>query len=425
MTRLHSLLVYFLLATLTVGAQGLKTVRPDKQGFSAERLARIDSMLAGFTGAGHKVAGAAVVVLRNGNIVYHTASGYRNIEKGELLQKDDIFRIASQTKAVTATAVMMLYEEGKIALDDPVSRFIPEFARPKVMKAFDKADTSYIAEPASREITIRDLLTHTSGISYAVIGAADHNAIYAKNGIPIGFEPKLIRLADKMKALGRLPLVHNPGERYTYGLSIDVLGYVVEIVSGLSLNQFFRQRIFEPLGMKDTYFYLPREKQGRLVTNYTVDKTGATIPRPEDTLLDHSYPLVENGTYYSGGAGLSSTVYDYALFMQMLLNGGELNGKRILSPHTVRLLTGDQRPDQIPWTGVNSIGFCVEVVTEKGSYQLPWHKGTFVTGGFWGTHAWADPTSQLVVVVMGQHSTWTWGEMLNKLKAVVYGALME
>lgn len=425
MTRLYGLFVYLLLVTLTAGAQGLKTARPDKQGFSAERLIKIDSMLAGFTGADHKIAGAAVVVVRNGNIVYQTASGYRDIEKGELMRKDDIFRIASQTKAITTTAVMMLYEEGKIALDDAVSRFIPEFARPKVMKAFDKTDTSYIAEPASREITIRDLLTHTSGISYAVIGAADHNAIYAKNGIPIGFEPKLIKLSDKMKALGHLPLVHNPGERYTYGLSIDVLGYVVEVVSGLSLDQFFRQRIFQPLGMKDTYFYLPREKQERLVTNYTMGTGGVTIRRAEDSLLDHSYPLVENGTYYSGGAGLSSTIYDYAIFMQMLLNGGEFNGKRILSPHTIRLLTGDQKPDQIPWTAVNSFGFGFEVVTEKGSYQLPWHKGSFATGGFWGTHAWADPSSQLVTVVMGQHPTWAWGEMLNKLKAMVYGALLE
>src|SRR5690606_20031878 len=234
--------------------------------------------------------------------------------------------------------------------------------------------------------------------------------MYAKNGIPIGFEPKLVRLADKVKILAGLPLMHDPGEKYTYGLSIDVLGYLVEVISGKSLSEFFHDRIFHPLGMKDTYFYLPEEKQSRLITIYTNDNNGRTIRRPEDTLIDHSYPLVKNGTYYSGGAGLSSTVYDYSIFLQMLLNGGVFNGHRLLSPHTVRLLTSDQKSDLIPWTSENTFGFGFEVVTKKGSLLFPWHEGTFANGGFWGTAGWVDPESDLVVVLMGQHSTWTWGD---------------
>ncbi len=417
--------VLLVLAFSPVSGQKLKEVKPAQVGFHPARMDLVDSLFLGYTSDNHRVSGMAAIIIRKGSIAYYKAHGYNDIGKNTRLNKDDLFRIASQTKAVTAVAVMMLYEQGKFLLDDPISRYLPEFKHPQVMKAFNPADTSYISRPASREITIRDLLTHTSGISYAVIGAADHNAIYAKAGIPLGFEPRPLQLADRMKALAALPLVHDPGEKFTYGLSIDVLGYLVETISGRSLDQFFRERIFEPLGMKDTYFYIPADKQQRLATLYTYDKEGNTIPRPEDTLIDHSYPTVKHGSYYSGGAGLSSTVYDYAVFLQMLLNGGVYNGKRLLSPHIVRLISADQRPDSIPWTSPNTMGFGFEVITRKGSSLVPLHENSFSNGGFWGTHAWIDRETGMVAVLMGQHPTATWVELINKFRVVTYGALTE
>src|SRR5437773_2406523 len=206
-------------------------------------------------------------------IVYYKGLDYDHIDKKTPIKKDAICRIASQTKAITSVAVMMLYEEGKLLLCDPISKYIPEFKNPKVMNKFNAADTSYTTVAAKREITIRDLLTHTSGIGYAQIGTKESNAIYYKAGVVGGIGVDKILLADKMKILGGLPLMHQPGEEWTYGLNTDLLGYLVEVVSGMSLDEFFRRKIFEPLGMKDTYFYLPKDKQSRLATLYTEDST--------------------------------------------------------------------------------------------------------------------------------------------------------
>src|SRR6185369_4917631 len=219
------------------------------------------------------IAGATVLVARDGKIVYYKGLGYDDIDKKTPLKKDAICRIASQTKAITSVALMMLYEEGKILLSDPVSKYIPEFKNPKVLDKFNAADTTYTTVPAKREITIRDLLTHTSGIGYAQIGSKESNAIYYKAGVVGGIGVNKIVLGDKMKILGGLPLLHQPGEKWTYGLNTDLLGYLVEVVSGMHLDEFLRKKIFEPLGMHDTYFYLPKEKYNRLVTLYTEDKT--------------------------------------------------------------------------------------------------------------------------------------------------------
>ncbi|HEY6082580.1 MAG TPA: serine hydrolase domain-containing protein [Chitinophagaceae bacterium] len=419
------ILFFFLLSSQSLFAQ-LRPAVPETEGFSSARLKKIDAMLHGYTdNPEHTVAGVAAIVARNGRIVYYTAAGYRDIAHKIPLQKDDIFRIASQTKAVTAVAVMMLYEEGKILLDDPISKYIPEFSHPKVLKTFDAADSSYTTVPASREVTIRDLLTHTSGISYAVIGTKEANAIYGKAGIPVGFEPRHIRLADKMKILAGLPLMHQPGAAFTYGLSIDILGYMVEIVSGMSLKDFFRQRIFEPLGMKDTYFYIPPAKQSRLAKVYTTNEKGEAV---EDDSKDSSgantiYPLVKNGTYYSGGAGLCSTAYDYAVFLQMLENGGIYNGHRLLSPSTVRLMTTNQIGDLGLWGSPDKFGLSFEVVTENGSARFPWNPGTFSWGGFWGSLYWADPKAGIVAQIWTQHPAAGWTEMSNKFKVMVYSAL--
>ncbi len=233
---------------------------PEKNHFSADRLKRIDKLIQQYIDS-NWISGAIAIVAKDGNIVYHNAIGYDDKEKNKPLQKDAIWRIASQTKAITSVGVMMLVEEGKFLLDDAISKYIPQFRKPIVLDKFNKTDSTYTTLPAKREITIRDLLTHTSGIGYAQIGSETMNAIYAKAGVLGGIGLKGGLLSDNIKKLATLPLVHQPGEKFTYGLNTDVLGYLIEVVSGLSLDQFFRKNIFDPLGMKDTYFYLPKEKK--------------------------------------------------------------------------------------------------------------------------------------------------------------------
>lgn len=416
--------IVLLLLWQTVIAQQLTHTSPEKAGFSSERLQKITEMINSYS-KDHQVAGIVAIVAREGKIVYHSASGYRDIEAGIPMQKDDIYRIASQTKSVTCTAVMMLYEEGKFLLDDPVSKYIPEFRNPEVLESFNEVDSTYTTKPANREVTIHDLLTHTSGISYPVIGSEEAKAIYAKADVPLGFEPRPVKLEEKMKTLAGLPLLHQPGERYTYGLSIDVLGYLVEVISGKSLADFFRERIFEPLGMEDTYFYVPPDKHSRLATVYSYNSAFETVVRPDDPNIDHTYPLVADGTYYSGGAGLSSTAHDFTRFLQMLLNGGEYNGRRLMSPHTIRLMTINQIGDLGLWGSPNKMGYGFEVVTEKGSTSSPWHGGTFSGGGFWGSGHWVEPSTGIVAVLWTQHSSQAWVEMQNKFRVMVYGALTE
>lgn len=420
-------LCFFFLEIASLSAQQLKQAAPESEGFSSLRLRKIDTMLHSYTDKNHRIAGVVALVARHGKIVYYTAAGYNDIAAKKLMRKDDLFRIASQTKAVTGVAVMMLYDEGKIMLDDPISKYIPEFRHPKVLKTFNEKDSSYTTVPAKREVTIKDLLTHTSGISYAVIGTKEARAIYAKAGIPIGFEPRHLLLADEMKKLAKLPLVHQPGEAWTYGLSIDMLGYLVERVSGMSFRDFLKKNIFEPLGMKDTYFYVPPAKQSRLAKVYTLDKHWHTVENKstDSAGINIIYPLVKEGTYYSGGAGLCSTAYDYAVLLQMLVNGGIYNGHRLLSPSTVRLMTTNQiGEDMKGWQSKDKFGLTVEVVTKEGATSFPWNPGTFTWGGFWGSLFWADPKAGIVAQIWTQDSNFAWTEMSNKFKVMVYSALV-
>lgn len=397
---------------------------PEAGGFSSKRLARIDTILKEYVDKG-RMNGAVAMIVHDGKIVYYKNFGYNDLETKAPLPKDGIFRIASQTKAITSVAVMMLHEEGKFMLDDPISNFIPEFRNPKVINNYNKEDTTYTTVPAKREITIRDLLTHTSGLGYAQIGSSEAKNIYYKAGVVGGIGIPEFILADKMKILGSLPLFHHPGEKFTYGLNTDVLGYLVEVVSGMSLNNFLHKRIFEPLGMKDTYFYLPAEKQNRLVMLYTEDSiTKKPVKMPEKLNLYgemyRDYPK-KNGTYYSGGAGLSSTIYDYAIFLQMLLNGGEYNGKRLLSHNSVRMMTMNQIGDI--YRGPNKFGLGFGITTEKGSAQLPTQEGTFEWGGMFATTYWVDPKEKLIGLVYRNIWPTSWGNLGNLYKVMVYQAM--
>lgn len=404
----------------------LKEVQPEAAGFSAERLSRIEKMVNDYVSKQNMNGGVALIV-RDGKIAYYKAFGYDDLETKKPMQRDAIFRIASQTKAITSVAVMMLFEEGKFLLDEPVSNFIPEFKSPRVLDKFNAADSTYTTVPARREITIRDLLTHTSGIGYAQIGSAEQNAIYYKAGVVGGIGVDNIVLADKMKILGKQPLFHQPGEKWTYGLNTDLLGYLVEVVSGMPLDQFFQKRIFEPLGMKDTYFYLPKEKQNRLANLYMDDSTGKVKKMPEVYRLNgdlhRDYPNT-NGTYFSGGGGLSSTIYDYAVFLQMMLNGGTYNGKRILSRNTVRMMTMNQIGDiAMGATNFNKFGLGFGVVTERGSSRLPVNEGTFDWGGMFATTYWVDPKEKLVALFYRNAFPTRLGSFSNKYKVLVYQAI--
>ena len=394
---------------------------PEKNHFSAERLLRIDKIVQQYIDS-NWISGAIAIVAHDGNIVYHKAIGYDDKEKNKLLQKDAIWRIASQTKAITSVAVMMLFEDGKILLDEPISKYIPEFKKPVVLEKFNKADSSYTTIPAKREITIRDLLTHSSGVGYAQIGSETMNAIYFKAGVVGGIGLKGGLLADNIKKLGALPLVHQPGEKFTYGLNTDILGYLVEVVSGMSLNRFFSKNIFEPLGMKDTYFYIPKEKQNRLAMLHSDDKTKHVVNTAEVITVNgtiyRDYPILDGGSFYSGGGGLVSTAYDYAVFMQMLLNGGDYNGKHLLSKNTIRLMTTSQTPN----LGI-TFGLGFQVVTDADAAKNTSSPGSFSWGGMFASSYWIDPKEKIVAQFVLQQYPFSHGDIAEKFKVAVYQAL--
>jgi CubicO group peptidase (beta-lactamase class C family) len=415
MLIIAALFVQLVFAQKIINVESVESV-----GFSPERLKRIDDTMNDWVKQGW-MNGAVGMIIRDGKIVYYKAAGYNDIDAKTPLPKDDIFRIASQTKAITSVAVMMLYEEGKFLLDDPVSKYIPSFSHEQVLDKFNETDSSYTTVAAKRDVTIRDLLTHTSGIDYAQIGSKEAKAIYAKNNITAGLDVHNDKLSDAMNRLGSLPLLHQPGEKWTYGLNIDLLGDLVEIWSGMTLDEFFHKRIFEPLGMNDSYFNVPKEKENRLVNLYQEDSLGHLIKQSGEALgVDVNYPL-RTKTYFSGGGGLSSTIYDYAIFLQMLLNGGEYNGKRLLSRNTVRVMTMNQIGD-IDF-GNNKFGLGFAIVTEKSSGESPSQAGTFSWGGAFSTSYWVDPKEKMIVQFYRQLWGTTHGDLSEKFKVLAYSAL--
>ena len=399
----------------------LKEAAAETVGMSTTRLQRMDAVVNDYITKGRQ-AGVSVLVARNGRIVYYKAYGQDDVQAKTPLKRDAIVRIASQTKAITSIGAMLLFEEGKFLLDDPVSKYIPAFKSSKVLDKFNEKDTTFTTVPAKREITIRQLLTHTSGIGYPVIGSREMNAIYAKYKIPSGIGTPNRKLDEAMNALAALPLAHQPGERWTYGLSVDLLGYLIEIWSGQPLDQFLRTRLFEPLGMNDTYFYLPADKQNRLAVLYTEDSTGALRRQTTRFGMSPDFPKVA-GTYFSGGAGLSSTLYDYAIFLQMLLNGGEYNGKRLLSPTTVRLITTNQIGDLSQ--GLNKFGLGFSITSERSAARFPVSQGSFDWGGIFGTTYWVDPKENLVALIYTQKYPNSYGDLTDKFKVLVYQAITQ
>ena len=421
LTKLRTSVVLLLFVfPFTTWAQVLQTNEKNNS-VNYERLQKIDGLINDYIKKDW-VKGVVTIVVKDNEVVQYKGYGFADAETKEPMKKDELFRIASQTKALTATGIMILYERGKLFLDEPVADFIPEFKNPVVLDQFNVKDSGYTTVPAKRDITIRDLLTHTSGIDYAGIGSENMRAIYAKAGLVPGFnlEKKDQSLLDAVKILAKLPLVHQPGAKWTYGLNFDVLGCIIEVISGTNLADFLTKNIFEPIGMTDTYFNVPAAKANRLAHVYTEDSLHHIIRwDKEKSGIDPDYPLAQK-TYFSGGADLTSTAFDYAQFLQMLLNGGTYNGHEILAPRTVEMMISNQL--DFPF-GDNGFGLSFEVVSDKGAAKGPRNKGSFSWGGYWGTNFWADPKAHLVCLIMTQQTPDSHSDLQQKFQDMVYASL--
>lgn len=423
MRRFNRSVLLLVACTASLGAQASRTrgrsTAPD--GFSAERLARIDSFL-GHAVDSARIGGAVALVMRDGRVAYERAVGWSDKEAGRRMTSDAIFRIASQSKALTSTAVLMLVEEGKIALADPVSRFIPAFASTTVAS---KTDTGRTLVPAKRPITIKDLLTHTAGISYGTDAAV--RARYEARGLgpAAGWgwytADKDEPICRTMETLASLPFVSQPGEAFVYGYNTDVLGCVVERASGMPLDEFFRARITGPLGMRDTYFYLPPAKRARLAAVYASDSTNHVSRAPDGPRGQGNYVDGPRRSF-AGGAGLVSTARDYARFLQMLLNHGSMGGVQYLSPKMVDVMTTNQIPGIYSQEGLG-FGLGFQTVERPGAQGLA-SVGAFSWGGAYGSNYSVDPAEGLVVVLMfNQLPNRT--DVPAKFPTLVYQALVE
>ena len=382
-------LAVFALVALPLTAASIQETKPEDVGLSRERLQRIHETIQRHIDA-HQIAGAVTLVARKGRIAHLEAHGAMDLESKKPMAKDSVFRIFSMSKPIAGAAILMLMEEGKVRLNDPVSKFIPEFKGMKVAVTQDRPDPAqFYTMPASREITIQDLLTHVSGLaSGGPASAAAMPAIARKPGDA---------LADYIPRLGSTPLDFQPGSRWRYspGAGFDTLGRIVEVASGQTFDQFLRQRIFDPLAMRDTYFHPPQDRLPRVATTY--HRAGDALQKVE------SQNRLVSTTYFSGAGGLMSDAEDYAQFGEMLLEGGQLNGKRLLSPKTVELMASVFVPDTLPGRAPGrGFGLSVQVVSDPVAAGYRVSTGSFGWDGAFGTHFWVDPKEKIVGVLMIQ-----------------------
>ncbi|MEB2782585.1 serine hydrolase domain-containing protein [Algoriphagus sp. C2-6-M1] len=423
---LFSCFFYMIALSANIFAQSPSTIltpqgKQPLTGVSSDRLSRIDQML-DQTVSSNQVPGLVALIVRDGKIVYHEAKGLADVPSGKKMAKDQIFRIASQSKAITSTAVMMLWEEGRFRLDDPISKYIPEFANPQILTGFRYGDSSYSTKPSPHEITIRHLITHTSGIGYGIIdGNEQMKMIYQKAGIVDLFTTEPVKIGDNIKKLAKLPLHHEPGSKYTYSEGLDVLGYFIEVISGMPFDQFLQTRIFDPMGMSNTGFYLNEAQEAKLVTIHRkVDNQWESFPV---TFYDPDYPKTGAKTFFSGGAGLSSTAEDYAKFLQMYLNGGAYSGTRFLSPTTIKAIMSNQVGDLLG-DGGKDYGLAFGLVDEKGVAQGGIGSlGTFDWGGYFNTQYFADPVTNTIGILMKQTQGGTGDESRWKFRQMVFAAI--
>ncbi|WP_116807078.1 serine hydrolase domain-containing protein [Steroidobacter cummioxidans] len=398
----------------SVGAADLGTARPEAVGMSTQRLNRLTTEMKAVAERGD-VPGVVTMVARKGKVVHLEAAGKRELEGGTPMQKDSIFRIYSMTKPITGVAMMILFEQGKWQLNDPVSKYIPEFADLKVAKV-DPASGTVTTVPSNHPMTMRELMSHSGGLSYGIFGATAVDRHYVENRVFDMTQP----MQTFIERLAKAPLLFQPGERWHYSVAVDVQGYLVEKLSGQPFPEFLQQHVFGPLKMVDTAFHVPAQKLSRLAEFYYRDKAGNSVKHPG--IADYSQPPV----FPSGGGGLASTASDYMRFCQMLLNGGVLDGQRILSPLSVKLMRTNMLPESArtmgPGTGFGLDFAVVENPAASGGYG---GEGTYFWGGYAGTWFWIDPVYQLIVVGMIQQRGDDTPDLRALSRSLTYQAIVE
>ncbi|MEE2876506.1 MAG: serine hydrolase domain-containing protein [Candidatus Neomarinimicrobiota bacterium] len=412
-----------LLVSFSLG-QPFHQARPEAVGMSAERLERLTRQMESYVD-NKQLPGGVTIVLRYGKIAYFDAFGFRDDDSKDVMEKDDIFRIASQTKAIVSIGIMILQERGQLLISDPVGKYIPEFNNTTVA---EKTEDGYKVVPAKRKITIRDLLTHTAGIGWGFGPGAkeweDANIL----GWYFGHMDKPIQ--HTVERIASLPMDAQPGERFVYGVSTDILGGLIEVVSDLALDQFLEKELFQPLGMKDTHFYLPMDKRNRLTIVYSSSENGITLaPDPGErigaSMIGQGHFVNGPRKSFSGGAGLLSTAEDYATFLQMMLNGGIFNKKRILSRKSVDLITVDHLgPVQFHWENGVGFGLGFSVLKDLGKRGTLGSVGEYGWGGAYHSTYWVDPQEELVVVYFTQLIPATDIDDHSKLRALIYQSII-
>lgn len=417
---LTSLLLGFVLVlapSLYANERDLSRADPEEVGLSADGVEDLAAAMRKEVDQGN-LAGVVSALMRNGKLVHLDAYGYQNLEEEVPVSEDTIFRIFSMTKPVTGVALMMLMEEGKFSMDDAVSQYIPELANLEV--AIEDGPGGFpVTEPATHEMTIRELMSHTGGLTYGMFSRSQVDSQYVAANI-LDAEGDLKDMIDK---LANIPLRQQPGTQWHYSVSVDVQGYLVEVLSGMTFEQFLQERIFEPLGMDDTGFSVPDNKRDRFATMYQSGAEG--LVAPQDGLGgDYQHPV----TFHGGGGGLASTIHDYMKFTQMLANGGELNGVRILSPESVEIMRSNQLPEgmaEIPGYPGNQFGVDFAIVTDPARND-GMSEGSYWWWGIGGTWFWIDPVEDLVFIGMIQNRNLGYARQLQGIsKRMVYGAIVD
>ena len=429
--NVRSFVVTVLLVVVSHGlaAQELPTAPAVQLGLSPVRLEQI-SLLVEDAVDRQEVSGAVTLVARLGRVGHLEAVGWRDVERQAPMETDTLFRIASMTKAVTSVAAMQLYESGELMLNDPVSRYLPAFGEMQVLtRASDGGEATL--ESLRRPITIRHLLTHTSGLSYRFLAPPLLAARYIDANITDGLSQADGTIGDMVDRLAALPLLHQPGERFTYSLGVDVLGRVIEVVTGQTLAEYMAAEIFEPLGMVDTAFYKSSSEADRFAAIYSPLGDGIVkatedpvVSSDQRTIYSAGYPYGEAQGYFSGGAGLTSTISDYARFLLAMLNGGELEGARILGRRTVQLMTRDHLVGLGVPPGGQQFGLGFSISGERGVTGGPRSEGAFGWLGFFNTVYWVDPEEQLVAIIMTQLYPNNQSQLTDKFEVAVYSAIL-
>ena len=421
MKKKSSLLILLFTYSLSLCSQELEIASAEEVGVSSDRINRLTNVMQEYVDQ-DKISGAVTLVARKNKIIYYNAVGKSDLENDRMMKKDAIFRIASQTKAIVSVGIMILQEEGKLLISDPLSKFIPEFKESTVAVSSD--DGNYSIVKSKREITLRDLLTHTAGIGYGQGIASD---LWAEAEIQGWYfanrdEP----IIETVKRMANLPNDAHPGEQFVYGYNTDILGAVIEIVSGESLTSFLQTRILNPLKMIDTHFYLPKAKEDRLATVYSSTKDGIKRAPDKGTMVSQGAYVNGPRKSYSGGAGFLSTAKDYAHFLQMMLNRGTFDGNRILSRKSIELMTTDHLGSvSFLWSEGTGFGLGFSIVTDIGIRGQMGSLGEYGWGGAYHTSYWVDPNEELIVVYFTQLIPAQNIDDHGKLRTQVYQAIID